>query len=150
MQCGRPRAGAGRDWKWEKRSLREYTERATTNFDCDIVFSDGTFVTYPEGVQTDHTNWPAPQQTTTTPVDPKALFEQATSLYRSDHFNEAIPVFEQYLQKNPNDALANARIGMSTWRDKLFIFLSRNARRATNFFQVPPDRVVEIGIQLEI
>jgi len=46
--------------------------------------------------------------------------------------------------------LANARIGMSTWRDKLFIFLSRNARRATNFFQVPPDRVVEIGIQLEI
>ena len=46
--------------------------------------------------------------------------------------------------------LANARIGMSTWRDKLFIFLSRNARRATNFFQVPPDRVVEIGIHLEI
>ena len=25
-----------------------------------------------------------------------------------------------------------------------------NARRATNFFQIPPDRVVEIGIQLEI
>ncbi len=44
----------------------------------------------------------------------------------------------------------NARIGMSAWRDKLFIFLSRNARRATNFFQIPPDRVVEIGIQLEI
>jgi KUP system potassium uptake protein len=36
------------------------------------------------------------------------------------------------------------------WRDKLFIFLSRNARRATNFFRVPPDRAVEIGIQLEI
>jgi KUP system potassium uptake protein len=45
---------------------------------------------------------------------------------------------------------ANARIGMSTWRDKLFVFLSRNARRATNFFLIPPDRVVEIGIQLEI
>jgi KUP system potassium uptake protein len=45
---------------------------------------------------------------------------------------------------------ANTRIGMSAWRDKLFIFLSRNARRATNFFRVPPDRVVEIGIQLEI
>jgi KUP system potassium uptake protein len=45
---------------------------------------------------------------------------------------------------------ANARLGMWTWRDKLFVFLSRNARRATNFFQIPPDRVVEIGIQLEI
>jgi len=45
---------------------------------------------------------------------------------------------------------ANDRIGMSVWRDKLFIFLSRNARRATNFFRLPPDRVVEIGIQLEL
>ena len=35
------------------------------------------------------------------------------------------------------------RLGMTEWRDKLFIFLSRNARRATNFFQIPPDRVVE-------
>ena len=45
---------------------------------------------------------------------------------------------------------ANDRIGMSVWRDKLFIFLSRNARRATNFFRLPPDRVIEIGIQLEL
>ena len=44
----------------------------------------------------------------------------------------------------------HARLGMGAWRDKLFVFLSRNARRATNFFQIPPDRVVEIGIQLEI
>ena len=45
---------------------------------------------------------------------------------------------------------ATDRIGMATWRDKLFIFLSRNARRATNFFHLPPDRVIEIGIQLEL
>ena len=45
---------------------------------------------------------------------------------------------------------ANDRIGMSIWRDRLFILLSRNARRATSFFHVPPDRVVEIGIQLEV
>jgi KUP system potassium uptake protein len=45
---------------------------------------------------------------------------------------------------------ANARIGMSRWRDNLFILLSRNARRATNFFRIPPDCVVEIGIQLEL
>jgi len=39
---------------------------------------------------------------------------------------------------------------MSVWRDKLFIFLSSNERRATSFFHIPADRVVEIGIQLEI
>jgi len=43
-----------------------------------------------------------------------------------------------------------SRLGMMQWRDKLFIFLSRNARRATNFFQIPADRVIEIGMQLEI
>jgi KUP system potassium uptake protein len=45
---------------------------------------------------------------------------------------------------------ATDRIGMALWRDRLFIFLSRNARRATNFFHLPPNRVVEIGIQLEL
>ena len=44
----------------------------------------------------------------------------------------------------------HARLGMASWRDKMFVFLARNARRATNFFQIPADRVVEIGIQLEI
>jgi KUP system potassium uptake protein len=44
----------------------------------------------------------------------------------------------------------HGRLGMVEWRDKLFVFLSRNARRATNFFQIPPDRVVEIGIQLSL
>ena len=44
----------------------------------------------------------------------------------------------------------HGRLGMVEWRDKLFVFLSRNARRATNFFQIPPDRVVEVGIQLSL
>ncbi len=39
---------------------------------------------------------------------------------------------------------------MAGWREKLFVFLSRNARRATNYFCLPPDRVVEIGIQVEL
>ncbi len=45
---------------------------------------------------------------------------------------------------------AHGRLGMMEWRDKLFVFLSRNARRATSFFQIPPDRVVEVGIQLAL
>jgi KUP system potassium uptake protein len=45
---------------------------------------------------------------------------------------------------------ATDRLGMAKWREQLFIFLARNARRATNYFCIPPDRVVEIGIQLEL
>jgi KUP system potassium uptake protein len=40
--------------------------------------------------------------------------------------------------------------GMAEWRKVLFRFLSRNARSATDFFAIPPNRVVEIGAQIEL
>ena len=40
--------------------------------------------------------------------------------------------------------------GMARWRKVLFAFLSRNARPATAFFQIPPNRVVEFGAQIEL
>jgi KUP system potassium uptake protein len=39
--------------------------------------------------------------------------------------------------------------GLANWRKHLFIFMSRNSRSATEFFQIPPNRVVELGAQLE-
>ncbi|MDQ6829085.1 MAG: potassium transporter Kup [Gemmatimonadota bacterium] len=38
---------------------------------------------------------------------------------------------------------------MARWRKKLFIFMSRNARSATEYFGIPPNRVVELGAQIE-
>jgi KUP system potassium uptake protein len=38
---------------------------------------------------------------------------------------------------------------MTKWRKKLFVFMSRNARSATEFFNIPPNRVVELGTQIE-
>jgi KUP system potassium uptake protein len=38
---------------------------------------------------------------------------------------------------------------MTRWRKKLFVFMSRNARSATEFFGLPPNRVVELGTQIE-
>ena len=38
---------------------------------------------------------------------------------------------------------------MMKWRKLLFGFLSRNARSATEYFRIPPDRVVELGAQIE-
>jgi KUP system potassium uptake protein len=40
--------------------------------------------------------------------------------------------------------------GMAEWRKVIFRFLSRNARSATDFFEIPPNRVVEIGAQIEL
>ncbi len=39
---------------------------------------------------------------------------------------------------------------MARWRKSLFAYLSRNARPATAFFGIPPNRVVEMGMQVEL
>ena len=39
---------------------------------------------------------------------------------------------------------------MARWRAGLFIFMSRNAADATSFFSLPADRVIEVGLRLEI
>jgi KUP system potassium uptake protein len=40
--------------------------------------------------------------------------------------------------------------GMAIWREKLFAIMSRNAQSATTFFGLPANRVVELGIQVEM
>jgi len=42
------------------------------------------------------------------------------------------------------------RPGMVLWRDKLFAFMARNALPATAFFQIPGNRLIELGAQIEI
>jgi KUP system potassium uptake protein len=40
--------------------------------------------------------------------------------------------------------------GMALWRERLFVLMAKNAVRATAFFKLPPDNVVELGVQVEI
>lgn len=40
--------------------------------------------------------------------------------------------------------------GMAPWREMLFVAMSRNAASATDFFQIPTNRVVELGTQIEL
>jgi KUP system potassium uptake protein len=40
--------------------------------------------------------------------------------------------------------------GMAMWREQLFVLMARNAVRATTFFRLPPERVVELGVQVEL
>ncbi len=46
--------------------------------------------------------------------------------------------------------LATHQKGMARWREILFAWMSQNARDATSFFTLPPNRVVELGTQVEI
>lgn len=50
---------AGRDLRFEKTSLVQYSQRAITDYDCDIVYRDGAFVTYPEGTAAEPERKPA-------------------------------------------------------------------------------------------
>jgi KUP system potassium uptake protein len=40
--------------------------------------------------------------------------------------------------------------GMPLWQDRLFIFLQKNAANPTEFFHIPPGRVVELGAQVTV
>lgn len=39
---------------------------------------------------------------------------------------------------------------LARWRKKLYIFMSQNSRSVTEYFAIPPNRVVELGAQIEI
>jgi KUP system potassium uptake protein len=39
---------------------------------------------------------------------------------------------------------------MAIWRERLFARMARNARRATRYFNIPPNRVVELGAEIEL
>ena len=39
---------------------------------------------------------------------------------------------------------------MLTWQKKIFLFMSHNSLNATSFFRLPPNRVVELGSQIEL
>ena len=40
--------------------------------------------------------------------------------------------------------------GMAPWREHLFVGMSRNARGAADYYQIPTNRVIELGTQVEI
>ena len=60
------------------------------------------------------------------------------------------PMKTTYILGRERVISTRAKSGMSRWRERLFGLMSNNARAATAFFQIPPNRVVEMGAQVEI
>ena len=46
--------------------------------------------------------------------------------------------------------ISSRKSGMVRWREMLFAVMARNSQSATSFFQLPANRVVELGMQVEI
>jgi KUP system potassium uptake protein len=75
---------------------------------------------------------------------PKAL----ASIRREDL--EFRPMETSYFLGRETLIAARRQKGMAVWREKLFALMSRNSRSASSFFRLPPNRVVELGAQIEI
>ncbi len=48
------------------------------------------------------------------------------------------------------NVIATPGSGMALWREQLFVGMSRNARDAADYYCIPPNRVIELGTQVEI
>ncbi|MGH9362912.1 MAG: potassium transporter Kup [Thermoanaerobaculia bacterium] len=62
---------------------------------------------------------------------------------------EIDPVQATYILSR-NTVLSRRKWPLGRWLDALFIFMARNAQVPTRFFRLPPNRVIEIGLQVEI
>jgi KUP system potassium uptake protein len=78
-----------------------------------------------------------------TPNVPKAL-----GLARKEGLSFDIMSTSFFLSRR--SVRSDARSQMPTWQDRLFILLARNADDASSYFQLPTDRVVEIGTQVAV
>jgi KUP system potassium uptake protein len=46
--------------------------------------------------------------------------------------------------------IPSAKEGMVAWRERLFAEMARNARTAGDYFNIPSDRMIELGMKIEI
>ena len=77
------------------------------------------------------------------PNVPKAL-----AIARKHGFQFDIMSTSFFLSRRTLRPAANS--GMPRWQDRLFIGLARSANDATDYFQIPTERVVEVGTQVAI
>jgi KUP system potassium uptake protein len=61
-----------------------------------------------------------------------------------------LPIMSTTFFLSRETLLASKKPGMALWRERLFSLLSRNATRPTDFFRIPPNRVIELGMQVQL
>lgn len=59
-------------------------------------------------------------------------------------------VYETTFVLGRETILPSSQPNMPLWQERVFALMSRNAQRPTAFFRIPPNQVIEVGIQIEI
>ncbi|MDP9190357.1 MAG: potassium transporter Kup [Acidobacteriota bacterium] len=77
-------------------------------------------------------------------IDVPALMERA-----AERGLPAPPMDTTYFLGRETLIVTRRPSGMMQWREKLFASMMRNAESAARFFRLPPNRVVELGAQIE-
>ncbi|GHA64531.1 putative potassium transport system protein kup [Formosimonas limnophila] len=66
------------------------------------------------------------------------------------HQNLNLEMMDTSFFLNRETVIPSKLKGMAIWRERMFALMMRNSVRATDYFQIPPNRVVEMGTQVEI
>ena len=77
------------------------------------------------------------------PDIPKALELSAAKGLKFEPMETSFFVTRQTIVSRPHE-------GMSAWREWLFVTMSRTARDAADYYNIPSNRVIEVGSQVEI
>jgi len=72
------------------------------------------------------------------------------ALARCSAFGLEIQPMETSYFISRQTVIARPGSGMSAWRESLYATMARNARDAADYFKLPPNRVIELGTQVEI
>jgi KUP system potassium uptake protein len=72
------------------------------------------------------------------------------ALQALEHDSLAFPPMSTTYFLGRETLIATKHPGMAVWRERLFAIMARNARPATAYFRLPPNRVVELGAQVEL
>jgi KUP system potassium uptake protein len=75
---------------------------------------------------------------------PKILSQSASVGLEFEMMETSFFIARQTLFSRPDNG------GMAPWREHMFIAMFRNARAAADYYQIPPNRVIELGTQVEI
>jgi len=60
------------------------------------------------------------------------------------------PMETSYFLSRQQVVATEEGVGMALWRDRLFAAMARNAGNVTDFFNIPPNRVIELGTRVQI
>lgn len=71
-------------------------------------------------------------------------------LGRCEKFKLKISPLETTYFVSKETLILSSRYEMALWRGRLFSLMSKNAMSASAFFKLPPNRVVELGMQVEL